>query len=138
MFGLLYLFLLACAVPYVMARGDGESRTIIGALLFCGAVTATLVASGAASFEHPSAALVANEGLLLAVTVGVAIRSEKYWPLLVAALELIAFLSLLVPFTDANAVSYAIGAMQGLWAYPQMLILLLVTFRTTKATRPRS
>ena len=138
MFGWFYLALLLLVIGTVLIKGDWEVR-IATLVVFAGSVATGLITRPRNdAFDEPSMYLLINEALILAVLLVIALRSRRYWPLPVAALELAACLSLLVPFSDANIVAYAMGVAQGLWAYPQLLILLFAALTPRRHERSKS
>jgi hypothetical protein len=70
-----------------------------------------------------------NEALVLAVLLALGLRSKRFWPMPVASLQIVAFLSLLTPFFGRNIVSHGLGVAQGIWAYPQLLLIVMGTIR---------
>lgn len=133
-FGWIYLALLASAVLFVLARGAWEERIVIAALLGGSFITGFLD-KGGVNFGQLSPQLIANELWVLALILIVAYRSHRFWPLSVASLEIAALLSLLTPLFGRNLVSYALGVAQGLWAYPQLLIVFLAVVRGHNKSR---
>ena len=129
MFGWVYLALLVAAVAFVISRGRTHERLIVVGVLANSVITGLVHPRDAAGFRQLSVPLLTNEAWFLALTLFVAYRSKRFWPLLVASLELAAFLSLLAPLFGRNLVSYAMGVAQGLWAYLQLVILVLAVMR---------
>ena len=129
MFGWVYLALLVGSIAYIVRHGQRDERIVTLALLACALLTGLIHSKLGVSFTASSPLMLANEGWLLALTLLIAYRSNRFWPLAVASLELAAFLSLLAPLFGRNLVSYAMGVAQGLWAYPQLIILVLAVIR---------
>jgi hypothetical protein len=129
MIGALYTALLLAAAAYVFWRGGSEERAFIVTLFAVSFGTFLIVSRLHARFDEFNMALVANESILLCVTLLLAYRSNRFWPLPVASLELAAFLSLLVPLYGKNLVSYALGVAQGMWAYLQLTIVVVAVVR---------
>lgn len=130
-----FLLALVFAVTFVIVRGQRDERLIACALLLVSISTGLLYIFAGQRFERVSPALILNEAVLLAVTLTVAYRSRRFWPMPVASLEIAAFLSLLAPLFGQNLVSYALGVTQGVWAYPQLLILVLAVVRSRNRDR---
>jgi len=129
MFGLVYAIILLSAVTFIVARGGWEERLAVITMLIVGYGTYRIFAYEGHQFDTFSPLLAVNESMLLFVSLLLAYRSNRFWPLLFAALEIAVFLSLLAPLFGRNLVSYAMGVAQGLWAYPQLLILTLAVTR---------
>jgi hypothetical protein len=135
MLGWLYTFILLVTVAFILGCGEWEERIIVVTMLAVGYGTYLIFTRWGHSFDTFSMALVVNETVLLIVSVIVAYRSKRFWPLPFAALEVAVFLSLLAPLFGRNLVSYAMGVAQGLWAYPQLIILALAVVRTRNRGR---
>lgn len=124
-----FLLLLASAVAFVIIRGQREERLVASTLLLVSLGTGLLYTFAGQKFAQVSLPLILNEAILLGVTLTVAYRSRRFWPMPVASLELAAFLSLFAPLFGKNLVSYALGVTQGIWAYFQLLILVFAVVR---------
>jgi hypothetical protein len=129
MFAWVYGALLLAAVGSILWRGGREERVFVLTLLAVSTGTMLIVARIGVRFDEPSLALLANETVLLGISLTLAYRSNRFWPMPVAALEIAAFISLLMPLFGENLVPYAMGVAQGLWAYLQLLIVVLAVFR---------
>lgn len=139
MAGWLYILVLTAASSYVLARGDRDIR--VAALLIIATSVVTLVnyraISGTFAWVQPW--LLVVEGVALVVVLAIAFRSSRFWPLVFAATQIATLLSLLTPLFGRGLVSYALGVAQGMWAYPQLLVLVLATIRgRNRALRQRS
>lgn len=135
MAGWFFLVLLASSVVFVLARGGSEERVVAGTLLLVSAATPVLYVLAGEQFTRISLPLLLNEAILLTVTLIIAYRSSRFWPMPVASLEVAAFLTLLTPLFGQNLVSHALGVTQGIWAYPQLLILVLAVVRGRNRSR---
>lgn len=93
----------------------------IGSLL-----TPLLHARSERDWLTPDAALFVNELFVTVIILFVAYRSRSFWPIPVAAFQMLALLTPLATLIGQALVSYAVGMMQGMWAYPQLLILIYV------------
>jgi hypothetical protein len=129
MIGWTYTAALVLAVGFVLLRGGSEERSVAITLMAVSIGTYALYAHGRQVFDGLSVPLLLNESILLSVTLVVAYRSNRFWPLPVAAFEIAAILPLLTPLFGRNLESYALGVAQALWAYPQLTILVLATIR---------
>ncbi len=132
---LVFPLLLFSAVTFVLLRGQREERLVACTLLLVAVGTGLLYRFGGQGFATISLPLILNEAILLGVTLTIAYRSRRFWPMPVASLELAAFLSLFAPLFGRNLVSYALGVTQGVWAYFQLLILVLAVIRGQNSDR---
>ena len=100
-------------------------------------VTFSLYVRAGKNWLNPDVALLINEAAVTAVILFVAYRSKRFWPLPVAAFQITALLTPIAAMLGQNVVSYALGVTQGLWAYPQLLILVLATIRGQQASKAK-
>ena len=126
--GLFYLLLLLLTVAFIAVRGDSETRVAVAALLLSSIATMVLFKSGL-SFGTHSAPFLAVSLTHLIVVLTIAYRSRRFWPLLYAALQMLTVASSLGPMFAENLVTYALGVLQGAWAYPQLIILMFAVLR---------
>lgn len=129
--GWLYLLLLFGTLVFIAVRGSLEERLLTGAMLSASVVTYVLYKAGLRFDDHPWP-FIATSLLHLIVSLAIAFRSTRFWPLAYAALQGATLLSLLSPFFGRNLLSYALGVMQTVWAYPQLLVLVLATIRKSR------
>jgi len=127
--GLVYAAFLVLIVAFVLAYGGRDERVWTITLVLVSLGTMTVVAVHGVKFADFSLLLIANEAILVIVSLSIAYRSKRFWPLPLASLELAAFFSLLAPLFGRNLVSFAMGVGQGMWAYPQLIILALAIVR---------
>lgn len=136
MAGWLYALLLIASLAFVLIRGDWELR--VASLLIVATSVVTLVnfnAGGTFAALQPS--LLVSETVALTFVLFIAYRSRRYWPLCFAATQMATVLSVLAPLFGRGLVSYALGIAQGVWAYPQLLILIVATVRGRHLIRPK-
>lgn len=124
-----YLVMLVACVFFIFWKGRFEERVVASALLAGSVLTAFIHATRSGDWLDPHVALLANEAAVTAVILTVAFRSKRFWPLPVAAFQLIAMLAQIISMIGENLESYAVGVTQGMWAYMQLLILVIGTWR---------
>ena len=129
MFKWVYLLLLVSSVAFVFWKGKFDERLTAAALLTGSLMTPILFSVSRQSWLTPNAALVINEAAVTVVILYVAYRSKRFWPLPVAAFQIAALMTPLAALFGENLASHALGVTQGLWAYPQLVILVVATFR---------
>lgn len=130
-----YLVMLVACVFFIFWKGRFEERVVASALLAGSVLTAFIHAIRSGDWLDPSIALLANEAVVTAIILTVAFRSKRFWPLPVAAFQLIAMLAQIVSMIGENLESYAVGVTQGMWAYLQLLIVVIATWRGMR-TKP--
>ncbi len=116
----------------VLIWGSREQRITVVTLFVGSHTTALIFWNTGRDWLAPSPWLAVNELVISAIILWIAFRSERFWPLPIAAFQLIVLAAHFVTyFTDA-AQSYALGVLQGIWYDPQMIILLIATWRHVK------
>ena len=126
-----YLLLLLGSLGYAVVRGGLEERLLSAAMIGASLGTYGFYKAGLRFDDHPGPFIAASL-LHLTVSLAVALWSSRFWPMFYAALQIATLLSLLSPLFGRNLLSYALGVMQAVWTYPQLLILIMATLRTER------
>ncbi|WP_205481156.1 hypothetical protein [Sphingomonas arenae] len=125
-----YLLLLA-VVWLAFRRGDRETRA--AGLV---ALTATLLSAASVRLlggGQPVEAAVAMVDLaVLALFVAIALRSNRFWPLWVAGLQLTTVLAHLLRMLSPDLVYFAYQAAMRFWSYPILFIIAAAALRTRR------
>ncbi|HEU4498682.1 MAG TPA: hypothetical protein VFR60_05025 [Sphingomicrobium sp.] len=136
MFGaLIFIPLLTAVCLYAWLRGGSDER-MVAATCLAGTV-ATLLAISPLHQRYSGV----EEGLMLvdlAVLAGfviVALRSDRFWPLWVAGLQLTTSIGHLLKGIDQDLLPRAYGAALQFWGYPILLILAVGTYRQHRRLR---
>jgi hypothetical protein len=131
MFGaLVFIPLLAAVFVYAMWRGGKDERVV--AVTCVAGTLATLLAISPLRQRYAGV----EEGLFLvdcAVFGGfvlVALRSNRFWPLWVAGLQLTTLLGHMLKGVDQDLLPRAYGAALQFWSYPILFIIAVGTFRS--------
>ncbi len=120
---LFYWTLLALVVGLSLWRGDRDARTaaIICLLASVGSLYQLSPTGSVAMPIHHSVALV--DVVTLLVFLRLALRSEHFWPLWVAGLQLTTTMSHFLRMLYPALLDVAYDAAMQLWSYPLLLIL---------------
>lgn len=127
--------LLLAVCVYAWLRGGTDER-IVAATCLAGTM-ATLLAISPVHQRYAGV----EEGLMLvdlAVLAGfvtVALRSERFWPLWVAGLQLTTSIGHLLKGVDQDLLPRAYGAALQFWSYPILVILAVGTYRAHRRAR---
>ncbi|WP_454887826.1 hypothetical protein [Sphingomonas oryzagri] len=122
------LLLLICCV-YAIWRGGAPER-IAGATLLIGdilSVASVLLHPG--RFRHEEFGLFAIDLVILVILVVIALRSRRWWPLILAGLQLDGVLAHFVHLIAPRTLPIAYLNATALWAYPMVIILAIATRR---------
>ena len=129
------LLLAVCA--YALWRGRGEERAV--ALVCLGATLASRLAFSPLSVRYSGVegGLMAIDLVVLASFVAIALRSQRFWPLWVAGLQLTTSMAHLMKAIDSTLMPLAYGAAIALWSYPILIILAIGTWRGQRRPHAR-
>jgi hypothetical protein len=123
---------LALVVLYALLRGSRDERHV-ALICLVGTVLTTLVLSPLAErFATVERPVMLVDLAVLAGFIVVALRSERFWPLWVAGLQLTTIMGHVVKEVDLALLPRAYGAALNFWAYPIVLILAIGTWRTQR------
>jgi nicotinamide riboside transporter PnuC len=127
-----FRLLLALVVLYALLRGSRDERHV-ALICLIGAVVTTLVLSPLTErFSGLERPVMLVDLAVLAGFVAVALRSERFWPLWVAGLQLTTIMGHVLKEVDLALLPRAYGAALNFWAYPIILILGIGTWRAQR------
>lgn len=132
--GFAYIALILGTTIYVYRYGDGECRLAITTLLAGSALTFAAVYFEGSYFAPADPVLVGIEALVFAAFFIHGLYSRRYWPMSLPMLQGVNFAIHLAVVTVPGIVPDVYSWAQGLWAYPQMGIILMAAIyhRRTK------
>jgi hypothetical protein len=124
--------ILLSVTVYVAVRGSREARSALAILL--GAYFGTFAIlltfeKGEADWNQPQILIAVIDAAAFLLLARIALESERFWPMPVAALQVIPVLTPLIVAVGEDLARTAIGITQGLWSYLQLTILLVATWR---------
>ena len=121
------ILLLCCA--YAIWRGGAPERMAAGIFLVAALLSATMASAGRDRFGHEEYGVLATDTAMLVVVLALALRSRRWWPLFLAALQLDGVLVHLMYLIAPKAAPIAYLDATALWSYPMVLILAAGTWR---------
>lgn len=127
-------YLLLLTVNWIAwRRGDRDTRI---AAAIC--VIASLASLAMMSFELRQVQLdiAVIDLVVLALFVALAMRTDRFWPLWIAGLQLTTVLGHLLRLLQPELVNIAYAAAMRFWSYPILLILLSAALRTERYRQP--
>ena len=118
-----FRILLALVALYALLRGRRDERRV-GFILVVGVIATHLVISPEQHrFHGPRDGGARVDLAVFAGFLWVALRSERFWPLWIAGLQLTTLFGHALKAFDAGLFSWAYGAALAFWGYPIVLIL---------------
>jgi len=131
----LFRLLLLLVATYAFVRGSRDERQV-GLVLVTGVIATTLALSPVADrYNGLEATVMLVDVAVFAGFLWVALRSERFWPLWIAGLQLTTIIGHLLKVVDVHLFARAYGAALSFWGYPIVLILAIGTWRGTNRAR---
>jgi hypothetical protein len=124
-----FRILLALVALYAFLVGRRDERHV-GMILVVGVIATHLAWSPVSHrFAGLETGVMAVDTVVFVGFLWVALRSERFWPLWIAGLQLTTILGHLMKAADAGLFSRAYGAALMFWGYPIVIILAVGTWR---------
>jgi nicotinamide riboside transporter PnuC len=132
---LTYFVVLALVCAYAFYRGQAESR-IAAVICVVASIASVIVMSPLAGRYSglESGVMLVDLGVLIGFTV-IALRSERFWPLWVAGLQLTTIIAHLFKVADLDLIPHVYAAAARFWVYPIFLIIVIGTWRSHQRAR---
>jgi hypothetical protein len=126
----LFRILLAVVALYAFVRGRRDEREVC-IILVVGVLATHLVISPVSQrFTGLETDVMYVDFAVFGGFLWVALRSERFWPLWIAGLQLTTVLGHVLKALQAHLISWAYGAALAFWSYPIVLILAVGTWRS--------
>lgn len=127
-----YFVVLAIVCIYAFAVGEAESR-IAAAICGAASIASVIVMSPIAGrYSHIEAGVFAVDLAVLAGFTAIALRSDRFWPLWLAGLQLTTILAHVFKVVDFQLVPQIYAAAARFWVYPIFLIIVIGTWRSQR------
>jgi hypothetical protein len=128
----LFRILLALVAFYALTRGGRDERQV-GIILVVGVMATNLLISPLHQrFSGVESSVMIVDFLVFLGFVWVALKSDRFWPLWVAGLQLTTMLGHFLKAINTGLLSQAYGAAMIFWVYPMLLILAAGTWRSAR------
>jgi hypothetical protein len=129
--------LLALVVLVTFWRGMRDER--LAALTCVMGTVLTILATPAlnARYLHFELGMFLVDLTVLAAFTGIALRSDRFWPLWVAGLQLTGTAVHLLQFLQPDLMPFVVGAALAFWSYPILLVIAVGSWRTALVQRWR-
>lgn len=133
----LFALLQLIASGYALARGGAPERVVGFSLLTAAALTALLQQPMASRFFTVEWGALLVDLTLLGVLVGVALYSDRFWPLWLAAFQALGTGGHMVRGLDHGISPLAYAILLASWSYPMIVLLVIGTMRHAERCRRR-
>lgn len=126
---MIFLMLLIGSCGYALWRGGAPERITAAALLGAAAATVLALSEIPVRFRQVEIGVLIVDLVLLIVLVGVAVRADRAWPLVMAGLHLTAVGAHFVKFVDVQMIRVTYAVSTAIWSYPMLAVLVVGTWR---------
>jgi hypothetical protein len=126
----IFVIMLFVTCGYALWQGRRDERVVAIACILATIATRFLVSPLSVRYSSIEAGLVVVDLAMLATFVAIALKSQRFWPLWVAGLQLTTSFSHLMKAIDWQLLPVAYGAAVALWSYPILIILAIGTWRS--------
>ena len=125
-----YWIVLIAVTAYAFARGRLDERCA-AAICIAATIGTRLVHSPLSNrFSSVEVGVLVVDGLALLAFTVIALRSERFWPLWVAGLQLTTTLAHLLKAVELDLMPQVYAAAARFWVYPIFLIIVIGTTRS--------
>jgi hypothetical protein len=127
-----YLFwtILLGTFAYALWRGRSDERIAASVCLLASIATRFVISPLSERYTGVEIGLLLIDGAVLAVFFTIALRSQRFWPLWIAGLQLTSSLSHMMKVIEVDLLPRAYAAAAVFWSYPILLIIIIGTWRT--------
>lgn len=126
---LAYYAILFAVCAYAFLRGRTDER-LAAATCIAATFATNLVYEPIGSFAGVEVGVLIVDVATLAAFTYLALRSERFWPLWVAGLQLTTLVAHALKAIDLDLMPQAYAAAARFWVYPIFLIIVVGTYRT--------
>jgi hypothetical protein len=127
--------LLLSVFGYALWHGRSDERMAAGVCLLASIATRFAISPLTERYSNVEIGLLLIDGAVLLAFVAIAIRSNRFWPLWIAGLQLTSSLSHLMKVVEVDLVPRAYAAAAVFWSYPILLIIVVGTWRAHQRGR---
>ena len=122
------VLLLICA--FAFWRGQTDERIAAATCLIATLVQLFVVTPTVGRYSGVETGVLLVDLAVLAVFVGIALQSRRFWPLWVAGLQLTTVFGHMLKAIQLGLLPYAYAGALRFWSYPILLIVAIGTWRT--------
>lgn len=134
--GTIYLYwpLLLATFAYALVRGSAEERFVAAVCVFASLATKLVVSPLADRYSQVENGVFLVDIAVLGAFTVVALRSQRFWPLWIAGLQLTSSMSHFLKAANLDMMPQAYAAAERFWSYPVLLIIIVGTWRARRRT----
>lgn len=113
---------------YALRRGGKEERLVAGLIVASAYLTVLLVGPFAKRFQHLEMPILMVDALVFLFVLAIALRSPKFWPLWLAAMQALTLFAHLAPYVP-HILPWSYYNAAVMWSYPTLIVLGFAVFQ---------
>jgi hypothetical protein len=125
-----YYAILLAVCAYAFLAGRSDERIVAGICAIASVVSALVVAPLGSRYSNVEAGILLVDVAALAGFTFVALRTERFWPLWIAGLQLTTLIAHALKSVQLDLMPQAYAAAARFWVYPIFLIIVIGTWRS--------
>ena len=133
----LYWLLLTITCGYSLWKGRSDERMAATVCIVASVVSVLVLSPLAKRYSGVETGELTVDLLVLAAFTYIALRSERFWPLWIAGLQLTASMAHILKSIEIGLMPEAYAAATRIWSYPILLIIAVGTWRNHKRHQVR-
>ena len=130
-----YFALLFAVCVYAFIAGRGDERMVASICVVASIASVAVISPWASRYSQLEAGVFIVDLATLAGFTFVALRSDRFWPLWVAGLQLTTLMSHAFKLGRIDLMPQAYAAAARFWVYPIFLIIVIGTWRSARRRR---
>ena len=132
---IIYHLLLIAVAAYAFLRGRGDERLAAAICVFATIATRLVLSPTPERYSGVEIGVLTVDFLTLVGFVVIALRTDRFWPLWVAGLQLTTMVAHMLKAVEIDLLPHAYAAAGRFWVYPIFLIIVVGTWRSHQRTR---
>lgn len=129
---LAYLFILLAVCAYAFWQGRADERIVATICVTASIASLAVALPVSRSYSSVEAGILVVDIFALAGFTWVALRSERFWPLWLAGLQMTTVIAHALKAVQLDLMPQAYAAAARFWAYPIFMIIVVGTYRSAR------
>ncbi len=130
-----YFVVLALVATYAFVKGRRDERFAAGVCVAASIASVVVISPLTRRYSQVEFGVFTIDALTLCAFTVLALRSDRFWPLWVAGLQLTTLLAHFLKSIEMDLLPHAYAAAARLWVYPIFLIIVIGTWRSHQRAR---
>ena len=130
-----YFVVLTMVCAYALFRGQADARYAASICVLASIASVIAMSPLAGRYSHVESGVFIVDLAVLAGFTAIALRSDRFWPLWVAGLQLTTILAHLLKAVQFELIPQVYAVAARFWVYPIFLIIVIGTWRSHQRRR---